>query len=90
MAQPDTNAHTRKRDEMYQRKRSKLLSVARKMPPCRHSFPGEEFDIKKSEAVRWLIDQPEILNYIWNHIKQSDDIEYDSEMGYWHGADYDD
>lgn len=73
---------------------SKLLSVAKKMPPLYHTIPGEEFDIKKSEVVNWLISQPEILSYVVNRIKggkgQSAYIIYDSDTGKWQGVDYDD
>jgi hypothetical protein len=69
--------------------RSRKLNIARKLPPSYHTIPGQEFDIKKSEVMKWLIDQPDILNYLWNNIKQSGDVEYDSETGIWTGVDYD-
>lgn len=72
------------------KKRSKLLGIARIMPPCYHTLPGEDFDIKKSEVVKWLISQPEILNFLWNHIKSSGDVIYDPQTGLWQGVDNDD
>lgn len=69
-------------------KRNKLISVARKMPPLYHSIPGEKFDIRKSRTLWWLIKQPEILNYVWNHIKQSGFVKYDSVTGKWTGIDF--
>lgn len=71
------------------RKRSEKLKIARKLPPSYHTVPGEEFDIKKSEVMQWLLNQPDILNYLWNNIKQSGDVEYDSDTGIWTGVDYD-
>lgn len=71
-------------------KRSKKLNVGKKMPPSYHRIQGQDFDIKKSEAVAWLIDQLEILNFLWDQFKQSGDLVYDSETGIWTGVDYDD
>ena len=73
---------------MTYKRRSKLLDVARKMPTLKHSIPGQPFDIQKSEAVNWLIKQPEVLTYLWNHIKQSGYVEYDPECRAWTGVDY--
>jgi hypothetical protein len=72
------------------KKRSKKLSVARNLPPSYHTLPEKDFDIKKSEVIKWLIDQPEILNYLWDNIKQSGDVEYDAETGIWTGIEYED
>lgn len=73
---------------MVRRKRNKIFDVARFMPPLRHSIPGEEFDIKKSEVVKWLLRNPAILNYVWNNIKQSGVVEYNPKTGTWKGVDY--
>ena len=69
--------------------RSKLLDAVKRMPELRHSIPGKEFKIQNSEVIKWLIMQPEILNYIWNNIKNSETIKYDAESGCWSGVDYD-
>lgn len=68
---------------------SKLLDVAKTMPPLYHTIPNEMFDIEKSEVVQWLIKQPDILNYVVNRIKSSGLIIYDSQSGVWEGVDYD-
>lgn len=70
-------------------KREKILEAARWMPPSRHTVPGEPFDIRNSEALAWLVRQPEILNYVWNNIKGSGAVQYDKSTGMWTGADYD-
>lgn len=71
---------------------SKYLEVAKKMPPLYHTLPGRQFDIQISEVAQWLIEQPEILNYIVNRIKggrgQSPYIVYNSDTGKWQGVDY--
>ncbi|MGG2111937.1 hypothetical protein ABFY60_15665 [Lysinibacillus pakistanensis] len=73
---------------MAYKKRSKNLEVARKLPPSYHTLPGEKFEMKKSEVINWLIEQPEILNYLWNNIKNSDDVEYNAATGVWTGVEY--
>lgn len=56
------------------------------MPPLRHSVPGENFDIRKSRVLWWLVKQPEVLNYVWNNIKQSGAIKYNKDTGKWQGV----
>ena len=75
---------------MANKKVSKLLDVAKRMPTLHHTLPEEEFDIKKSEVVQWLIKQPEILQYISNRIMGNGSayIKYNSETGKWEGVDY--
>ena len=73
---------------MYYKRKSKIFDIARKMPPLNHSVKGEVFDIRKSQVLQWLIKQPEVLNYIWNKLKNSGDVIYDEKSGTWRGADY--
>lgn len=68
--------------------KSKLLEVVQKMPPLQHSNPNETFDIKKSKVVQWLINQPDILNWLWNHAKQK--CTYNPDTGEWQGVNYED
>ena len=74
------------------KKKSKYLEVAKKMPPLYHTLPGETFDMEKSEVAKWLMEQPEILNYVVNRIKggkgQEPFIVYDPDTGKWQGVDY--
>jgi len=71
------------------KQRSQKLSVARNLPPSYHKFPNQEYDIKKSEVINWLIQRPSILDFIWDQFKQSGDITYDQSTGKWTGIDYD-
>lgn len=78
-----------KRCKMSKNKVSKLLDVAKRMPPLYHTLPGEEFDVSKSEVIQWLIRQPDILSYISNRVRgDSKLIVYDRETGKWQGVDY--
>ena len=51
-------------------------------------YPGEDFDIRKSRTLWWLIKQPEVLNYVWNIIQSSKAIIYDQDIGKWKGVDF--
>lgn len=73
---------------MSRYKRSGKLEVGRYMPPLYHKLPEEDYDVRKSHAVKWLIKNPSILEYIWDKFKQSNDIIYDPVTGKWQGADY--
>lgn len=75
---------------MKKKAASKNMEVARLMPSLYHSIPGAPFDIRKSEVVQWLVKNPDILNYIWNNIKNSGAVVFDSKSGKWQGVDYDD
>lgn len=74
---------------MAGRKRAKILEIVKRMPLLRHSIPGEDFDIQKSEVMKWIMQSPAAWNYIWNNIKQSGAVIYDSDTGTWQGVDYD-
>lgn len=67
---------------------SKKLNVVKKMPPLFHTLPGTDFDINKSMVINWLIRKPDILNYLWDQIKNSGYVEYNSDTGEWKGIDY--
>lgn len=71
-------------------KRSKKLDVIRTMPPLYHSLPDQPFEIGKSKALQWLVREPDVLNYLWSHIRQLGYVVYDSETGKWRGVDYGD
>ena len=69
-------------------KRSTRWSVAKQMPPLRHSFPGQPFDVLKSEVVAWLVNQPEIAQLVFDSAKDRGEIVYDPGTGTWRGAEY--
>nr|DAO88789.1 MAG TPA: hypothetical protein [Caudoviricetes sp.] len=69
-------------------KRFLIKNAARKMPPLYHKIPNQDFDIRKSRVIWWLIKQPDVLNGIWNEVKQSGNIKYDSATGKWQGVDF--
>lgn len=69
---------------------SYLLDIAKTMPPLYHKLPNEDYDVNKSEVAKWLVNQPDIMNYIVNRIKSCKNfIVYDPSTGKWNGVDYD-
>jgi hypothetical protein len=70
--------------------KSVRLNSARVMPPLYHKIPGEEYSTKDSQVIQWLIRQPELCEFIWDKIKQSGDVFYNSDTQKWQGVDYDD
>lgn len=76
-------------------KKEELLDAAKKMPPLHHKYPNENFDWNKSETGKWLISQPEILDFIWQSVKNRTGshggkalIVFDPETHTWQGVDY--
>lgn len=76
---------------MGKTKVSEKLLCAKRMPELRHNICDGEFDIAKSEVVKWLISQPDIMQYIFNRVANNGSnplIAYDPVTGKWQGADY--
>lgn len=69
-------------------KKRLIKEAAKKMPPLYHKLPEQEFDIQKARTLWWLVKQPDILNAIWNEIKQSGSVVFNPETGKWQGVDF--
>lgn len=75
---------------------SKNLQAVKKMPPLVHHVKGENFDITKSEVAKWLVQQPEVMQWVFDHVnnmqrKNGEEllIKYNPDTGMWNGVDYD-
>lgn len=68
--------------------KSKKIEIAKLMPPKYHKLPNEDYNTKKSETIKWLLMNSSILEFLWDHIKQSGYIEYNPDTGKWQGVDY--
>jgi hypothetical protein len=62
--------------------------TARQMPLLHHYHQGRPFSIMESDAVDWLISQPEVRQHIWNVAKRDGSVVLDPESGQWHGVDW--
>ena len=69
------------------RKKSKLLDIGKSMPKLYHTLPNEEFDYDKSQVLKWIASQPELLKYMHNKLSNIGYIEYDKTTGTWKGID---
>lgn len=66
---------------------SKQFQVVKQMPPLKHK-KSSPFDIMESDVCKWLMFQPEILQYIFNRINNSGFIKFNPDTGTWQGVDY--
>lgn len=66
--------------------RNRRLQLAAQMPRLNH-WPDHlsTFDIMKSEAAQWLVDQPEIREWVFRWFYDHGAIEF-VEDGVWQGA----
>lgn len=73
-------------------KETEKLNFIKTMPPLYHHLPNQDFDIRKSEVVKWLIQQPEILQKVFdfaaNRSPKNKLIEYNTKTGQWQGVDF--
>lgn len=73
---------------------SKKLQCVKKMPPLKHKVGEGKFDITKSEVVQWLIQQPDVMQWVFDHINNMNChgqellIKFNPDTSTWHGVDY--
>lgn len=60
--------------------RHQLRQILSTMPPLEHST-----DVCQSEVVRWMIDQPLILEWLFQVARGTTDIQFDRATGKWIG-----
>ena len=65
---------------------SKLAEVISAMPRLRHTV-GKKYDPDKSEVVRWLLANPEIVQDVFSRARRY--MQYDLKDGTWRGMDVD-
>jgi hypothetical protein len=70
-----------------QKKPTPASRAASVMPQLSHSIEGAEFDIRQSEVVQWLINQPEILQAAFEWYRSIGAIVFDPETKTWKGRD---
>lgn len=76
------------------KQKTQKFDCAKRMPQLQHSIPGKPFDIRNSEAAKWLCSQPEIMQYVFDkavHPKGKggfEYLEYNETSGTWQGINY--
>ena len=70
------------------REDSKLLAVVRQMPAREH-WPNrnEPFDVLRSEVIHWLARQPDVMDWLFMHLRSRHLIVFDRETNLWQGVD---
>lgn len=65
-----------------------FLESVKKMPPLIHRRKDQAFDIRDSEAAKWIAGQPEVLQKIFDMARYKGVIQYDPESRTWKGVEY--
>lgn len=68
--------------------RTKKLEIGKKMPPLFHNLPGQDFWYSDSEVLKWIAEQPLLLDWLKNQLQSAGYITYDAITGKWTGVDY--
>jgi hypothetical protein len=63
-----------------------MYRAASRMPPLSHWPAGRTFDIMRSEVCKWMIEQPEIRQTIFNMAKRHGMIVFDLDTKTWRGV----
>lgn len=88
-AQTSENLNNRSMVRMVRGEASKLLKCTTYMPRLKHKpEPDEPFDISKSEVAKWLVQQPDVLQYVFSRLKNSGFIVYDKDTNEWYGSNF--
>lgn len=64
------------------------LDIGKKMPPLYHTLPGQDFWYSDSEVLKWIANQPTLLNFVKDQLRSAGYITYDATTGKWTGVDY--
>ena len=62
------------------------LSVVGRMPPKYHKHPGENYDVMKSEVCNFLMNMPEVREYLFSQMKPA--MLFDPVTRQWRGKYY--
>ncbi len=65
---------------------TKWATAVRKMPPLHHTLPEQPFCLENSEVVRWLLNQPDVMQAVFDKAKKY--LHYNADTGTWQGIDY--
>lgn len=63
-----------------------VFEIIKNMPELYHTIPGEVFSLEKSQVIKWLINQPELQQHIFDFVKNNGLIIYDRENKKWKGV----
>lgn len=61
--------------------RDKRLLVGADMPPLKRTHPGDKYNYKNDEVLKWISERPGLLMYVFDKLAHGGYIEYDSSTG---------
>lgn len=64
------------------------LKCIANMPPLYNKLPNESFSFEKSEVMKWLAQQPQLIEYLFSVISRKGFIKYNRETHKWQGVDW--
>ena len=64
---------------------SSALRTFSKMPPLSHGSREAAYDVNESDAVKWLLAQDAIKQWVFDFARASGRVVFDRESGQWHG-----
>lgn len=66
----------------------KRLLAAKNMPPLERRKNGEEYDYKNDEVLKWISEQPQMMDYLLGVLQRRGCVEFNSVNGTWQGVNY--
>lgn len=51
------------------------------MPPLYHKLPCNDYNHERSEVLRWVSEQPDLLEWTFAQLKSAGYVKYNSETG---------
>lgn len=67
-----------------------FLEGAKYMPPLRHSYEDQEYEVEDSDVCDYLCSLPEVMQKVFDLAKGRKVIVYDKETGMWRGSEWND
>lgn len=67
---------------------SRRLMASRQMPPLQTREKGGKYIADKDQVKKWMGENQDLMNWLFDKVKDLGYIKYDSESGNWVGVDY--
>lgn len=70
-------------------KSPRAIAAVRRMPPLDHNpnrGTGQPFNYGDSKVVAYLVSHPDVLHWLFGHVKEQGLIRFNPETGLWQGV----
>ena len=85
MTRPRTNGKSR---ESRRLAKERDYGSLKNMPPLRIKKEDGSFDLSDCELIDWMVEQPDVRQFLINCARNSGFIRYDTNEKVWIGIDY--